>query len=1409
MAHDGSVKFDARIDTSGFDKDLNSLKSAAKVSFKAIGVAAGAIVTGVSTAGISFESAFAGVKKTVNATAEELNALKSGIRDMAKEIPTAATELAGIAESAGQLGIQTPNILEFTRVMADLGVATNLAGEEAASTLAKFANITQMPQEQFSNLGSTIVALGNNLATTEADIAAMSLRLAGAGSQAGLSEAEILSFAGALSSVGIEAEAGGSAFSRVMTDMQLAVETSNSDLKNFATVANMSASEFKDAFKKDAAGAILAFINGLNDTERLGMSATEVLSKMGIEEIRLSDALKRAAGASDVFNNAIKLGNQAWEENNALTKEAEQRYATTESKLKMLGNQITDLGIEAWDSFSGTFASALDASMDKISELSESMQSGELKSALEGMGQSAAGLLEGLVSVLGEAVPLVSGLVSGIVECGPALVGATAGVMAFKGAYAGLNTVLSVTQALQTATLGPIGLTALAIGGVTAAIVGVVAAVKTSNDAFLEMGSAVEDAGNKYVEAKEKADLTDDYAAKWRDLNAAISGGSLSGQALTDAEAQRKEIEQWFIDNYSAYIDAEEQKNGIREETIGLIQQENELLSETALLELQNTSLEMKNEIPDKIKEIETSQKKVDALKSENDALLKQDIVLQKAINDWGKWDADNHDMIENENERKRILGEVNKALGTNFTAMDHLDEKLKENKKTIEDNNEDLKKYGETVTENTEAVKQYVDGNQKIINSKLGSSLEEFADKYDRIEQAIADVERTGKIADTTMQGLKEHYPEIAEELENADDPGTVLQGIMEGLQEKLADAKLEAENLGVQLNGLPKDITIDIKLNVPDVPHFARGTKGAKAGPAVVNDGNGPELIESKDGSMRMVRSSGAALTWLNDGDRVYTAEQTRSILRKIPHYANGIGNAGRAYSVTSGVSSAVSGVFIANAFEDIGYAFAENIAEGIIDGTKDVERSASAMGSAAAAAASSAFAGGSGFIEMLRNGGEIKENPEGKTKSFDAEKEKLDYMKKFGLSDEEYYRELSRIRDEFLEESTKEWYDATAEIYGFQKDAAEKAAEEARDKEFSDLERLYSRSLISEEEYLRKLLALRNAYYAEGSAEWLDITDQANDILLEREREALNKQYRDGLISAKEYYDSLTAIRDKWFAEGSNDWLAYSDEIAEGLKSEITNAYSDIFSYVSDKIGAVVQKQEGLLSNLQGYAKLTKTVTVDNWYENGDPLQWTELKSFKKETKVLRSFADDMDAVRKRLTSGGYDTDFVDSFISNIAAMSVEEGAAYASLLAGADASEFYEYIAGYKEYMNAADDVSKNVFHDEFERAVDNSYEYLIGKLEDAGFTVPRSFLDIGKSSGESFGEGFWNGIQEMYAPIVDWLTGFGSVHGLPIVTTNGNGTTTYYNFYHSADTTYEQIQTAQNASEFDRLSGGYR
>src|SRR5690606_30176723 len=125
------------------------------LTLTAAGIAAG--LKSIVNSAVDFESSFAGVRKTVDASEEEFRRLSAGFREMATQIPVSVNELNRIGEAAGQLGIKSANILQFTRVMADLGVATNLTADEAATSLARLANVMQLPQSQFDRLGSTIV----------------------------------------------------------------------------------------------------------------------------------------------------------------------------------------------------------------------------------------------------------------------------------------------------------------------------------------------------------------------------------------------------------------------------------------------------------------------------------------------------------------------------------------------------------------------------------------------------------------------------------------------------------------------------------------------------------------------------------------------------------------------------------------------------------------------------------------------------------------------------------------------------------------------------------------------------------------------------------------------------------------------------------------------------------------------------------------------------------------------------------------------------------------------------------------------------------------------------------------------------------------------------------------------------
>lgn len=366
------------------------------------------------------EHAFIGVKKTLDPqkladsfgiaydsiselTDEKLapayDVLSDAIWDMTQETASSYETIAGVMEMAGQLNVSLgkngQGIIDFTKNIIMLNDTTDLMGADAAKVLAQMTNILHTSEDDFGKLGATIVDLGNNSATTEADIVSMAKRIAGAGELVSLTDQDILAIAATLQSVGISAEMGGTAFSKVLKKMQTAAETgyqpiidltektgmslrelalmSENDsqeftalasklgmkkselktlikqgelLENFAEVAGMSAKEFVDTWKDEPVKAVEAFAKGLSNVDENGKSTVQMLQDMGFTEVRLSDMLSRLALAQDGFTENLERANNAWEEGNALEDEASRRYTELNAQISQLSEQWKQFRVE-------------------------------------------------------------------------------------------------------------------------------------------------------------------------------------------------------------------------------------------------------------------------------------------------------------------------------------------------------------------------------------------------------------------------------------------------------------------------------------------------------------------------------------------------------------------------------------------------------------------------------------------------------------------------------------------------------------------------------------------------------------------------------------------------------------------------------------------------------------------------------------------------------------------------------------------------------------------------------------------------------------------------------------------------------------------------------------------------------
>ena len=385
-----------RMELARLKSDLQGIQKPASDTFDKIGQTAAAVGKSMTTyvtaplvgAGAlalrefgSYEHALNGVGKTMNISGKELQGMGKKFQIMGRTVPIATNELLGIASAGAQLGVGAKDIEGFTKTIADMGLATDLSTDQAAMGMAQFmasmgktSATTKNYNDDISRLGSTIVDMGNHFATGETAILEMGQRLVGTAHSIGMNESGVMALSTAMSALGINAQQGGGAMSRVMRKINTAVLSNSEDVEKFAKVAGMSAEKFANTWKNDPIQAINAFVGGLDGVQKSGGDMAGLLSDLGIKGSQEVDVLSRLAGGHDTLSEAIEKATGAWESNSALSEEAKVRYGELKGSIQKFKNAISELGSSFGELLSGqfnTFLKGLTKLINKFNDLGE------------------------------------------------------------------------------------------------------------------------------------------------------------------------------------------------------------------------------------------------------------------------------------------------------------------------------------------------------------------------------------------------------------------------------------------------------------------------------------------------------------------------------------------------------------------------------------------------------------------------------------------------------------------------------------------------------------------------------------------------------------------------------------------------------------------------------------------------------------------------------------------------------------------------------------------------------------------------------------------------------------------------------------------------------------------------------
>lgn len=1086
-------------------------------------------------ASISFESAMAGVRRTVGGSEGDISALGDAIKRMALEMPITTEELSGIAETAGQLGVSKDQVEEFTRVMAMLGTTTDLAAADAATLLAQFSNITGLTD--FERLGSTVAELGDATATTASKVVEMAQGMAAAADIAGFQETDILALSAAVGSLGVEAQAGSTAMSTLISSIYKEVETGGEKLEQFASVAGMSARDFSNAWQKNAAGAFTSFIEGLNRNEK---SAVVLLDELGINNVRQTKAILGLANAGDLLSKTMEQAGGAWEENTALAEKAGIMYETTEAKMTLLSNSVEQMKAAIGDDLTPTLNRIAEAGADAFTWAAEFVE---------------------------ENPWLVS-----------ALAGTTAAVGALTVGVAGLAVVQKVIPLIRSFTAALNGIpgvaVAAAITGVVVAIGSLVAASKEAQETYTKSAKAAEESRQTY---QKTAEALAENRANTLGMLAAVE--ELAGKESKTAAEKAILLELVHQLNEAvpelslAYDDQADSLNMTVSQLEAYI---NTLLNQEeaqATVERMAEVMRQQRAIASDLAEAEKALADAEA----EEARMKENGTY------WAKGYESASNLLGQEIMRcKARVDELTSAQKTNDAEIEaagqqygELTTSIKGTGESISDTSDKAEAAASHFVE-LKAVISGVKGGYQLLSKAQGEAADSGYLTLDTVEKLIS-------------SGLEDYLEEVEGGYRLANG---ALEDYMDAQKAEYTTALGEAKAAAVALISQNSDEVASIDETTDAI---RRKIEALQAEARVKMNAHFAELASSNDFAnkgeayMRQVTENDLTIKYLRgvESSAANALLQLDAAEKKLGTVDRAGATLARDYGTkTSGKSSGKTSEKEQSQaekdLEDYKSAVAELDHQRAMDEISEREY----------------YTRKGEYVDqyLTENADERKKWDEElhawQKGAYDRDltelKEALENEK---ITREEYLDGLNTLQEQYFEEGTDEWLAAERQR---QKEITQ-YNQDAYDDQRADLDYFHRMGIYDDQQYYTELARLRDTYLEQDSAAWRSATLELHDWIEDQrkaELEAAEKAYQDQLKALQEALDAeLDALKDGYEAR-----KAAAKEAYQAQKDAAKQAYDDRKQQIKDELAAEKNRLNAIIAGIDAEIQARKELRED---------------------------------------------------------------------------------------------------------------------------------------------------------------------------------------------------------------------
>lgn len=297
---------------------------------------------------VEFESAMADVKKVVDFdTPKQFREMEQDILRLTRTIPMAGAELAKITASGGQLGVARKDLPKFTETIAKMSVAFDMAADQAGDSMAKLANVYQIPIDQIGKLGDAVNHLSNSSPAKAGDIINTLGRVGGVAKQFGLTEIQTTSLSNAFISLGKTPEIAGTAINGMLTKLMTA-DKQGAKFQKALKNMGMESKDLKKSIKENGEQALVDFLKQVGKLPKENQMGA-LVDLFGLEH---ADDVAVLVGGLETYKKSIdelkktsKDGKPAFV--GSMDKEFAARSATTANNWQTFKNSLTEIGITA------------------------------------------------------------------------------------------------------------------------------------------------------------------------------------------------------------------------------------------------------------------------------------------------------------------------------------------------------------------------------------------------------------------------------------------------------------------------------------------------------------------------------------------------------------------------------------------------------------------------------------------------------------------------------------------------------------------------------------------------------------------------------------------------------------------------------------------------------------------------------------------------------------------------------------------------------------------------------------------------------------------------------------------------------------------------------------------------------